>query len=103
VVWTPDGKNIASGSDDETIKVWYTQTGQCVSTLRGDKKINCVAFSPDGKILATGDGDMCMFDKACSVRLYDTVTGDVKSTLTGHRYTCFYVLVLIISRTGVLF
>ena len=35
VAWGPDGKNIASGRDDKTIKVWNTQTGQCVSTLRG--------------------------------------------------------------------
>jgi WD40 repeat protein len=35
VVWSPDGKNIASGSDDKTIKVWNAQTGQCVSTLSG--------------------------------------------------------------------
>jgi WD40 repeat protein len=32
VAWTPDGKKIASGSNDKTIKVWNAQTGQCVST-----------------------------------------------------------------------
>ncbi len=48
--------------------------------LRGDKYINCVVFSPDGKILAAGDGSQ--FD-AGSVRLYDPVTGDVKLTLSG--------------------
>ena len=63
------------------MKIWETSTGTCVSTLSGDKPINCVAFSPDGKILAAGDGQMF---EAGSVRLYDTVTGDVKSTLTGH-------------------
>ena len=64
-----------------------------MSTLRGDTQINYVAFSPDGKILAAGDG----FLDAGSVRLYDTVTGDVKSTLTGHSryvttvsYSCLF-------------
>ncbi len=47
--------------------------------MSGGKQINCVAFSPDGKIIAAGDGGMI---QAGSVRLYDTVTGDVKSTLT---------------------
>jgi WD40 repeat protein len=37
VVWSPDGKNIVSGSDDKTIKVWNAQTGQCVSTLNGHR------------------------------------------------------------------
>ncbi len=81
VAWTPDGKKIASGSDDETIKVWNARTGQCVSTLRGDKRINCVAFSPDGKILAAGDGSE---GEDGNVRLYDPLTGDVKSTLSRH-------------------
>ena len=35
VAWTRDGKNIASGSWDKTIKIWNAQTGQCVSTLTG--------------------------------------------------------------------
>jgi WD40 repeat protein len=38
VAWGPDGKNIASGSDDKTIKVWNAQTGQCVSTLSGHSR-----------------------------------------------------------------
>jgi WD40 repeat protein len=83
VSFSPDGKQVASGSYDESVKIWETSTGTCVSTLRGDKQINCVAFSPDGKILAAGDGDRFLAE-AGSVRLYDTVTGDVKSTLTGH-------------------
>ena len=35
VVWSPDGKNIASASDDSTVKLWNTSTGDCVSTLSG--------------------------------------------------------------------
>ncbi len=82
MAWSPDGASLASGSLDKTVKIWNVKTGKCDSTLRGDKHINCVAFSPDGKILAVGDG----FYEAGNVRLYDPETGDVKSTLSGHRY-----------------
>ena len=79
--FSPDGTKLATGSGDNTIKLWNVETGTCESTLRGDKLINCVAFSPDGKILAVGDGDVF---EAGNVRLYDPATGEVKSMLSGH-------------------
>jgi len=35
VAWSPDGNQIASGSQDETIKIWDSQSGDCQSTLTG--------------------------------------------------------------------
>lgn len=34
---SPDGKSIASGSQDETIKLWDFETGKCLDTLRSEK------------------------------------------------------------------
>ena len=80
VAFHPTKNVLASCSNDRTIKLWNTDTGAELSTLRGDKPVNCVAFSPDGDMLAAGDGD----NRAGNVRLYDVQTGEVKSTLRGH-------------------
>ena len=55
VAFSPDGKTLASGSNDKTIKLWDVETGQELTTLNGpDCEVSSVAFSPDGKTLAAG-------------------------------------------------
>ena len=55
VAFSPDGKHIASGSYDKTIRVWDAETGHVSGPLTGhDDWVTSVAFSPDGKHIASG-------------------------------------------------
>ncbi len=67
LAWSPDGKYIASGSTDRAVEVWDVATGsqivtyqghvgRLISRLRGvPASIRSVAWSPDGKEIASGD------------------------------------------------
>ncbi len=78
VAVSPDGGTIATGSADDTIKLWDAQTGSSFQTLRGHADdARALAFSPDGSILASGSYDE-------TIILWDTSTWREIRTLTGH-------------------
>ncbi|KIJ91543.1 hypothetical protein K443DRAFT_46865, partial [Laccaria amethystina LaAM-08-1] len=50
VAFSPDGKQILSGSDDKSVRVWDALTGDELNVLKGNTGlVRSVAFSPDGK------------------------------------------------------
>lgn len=58
LAFSPDGKTLASGSTDSTVKLWNVATKQEVATLKGHKgPIWALAFSPDGRTIASGSID----------------------------------------------
>ena len=81
VAFSLDGKQIASGSGDKTIKLWDARTGHLQQTLAGHSgSVQAVAFSLDGKQIASGSGDQ-------TIKLWDARTGHLQQTLVHDRKT----------------
>ncbi|MEH2282559.1 MAG: hypothetical protein V7K90_14730 [Nostoc sp.] len=58
VAFSSNGQTLASGSSDNTIKLWDVRKGNLLQTLTGHSySVHSVAFSPDGQTLASGSGD----------------------------------------------
>jgi general transcriptional corepressor TUP1 len=71
-----NGRHIASGSGDRTVRVWDIETGREISSFSIEDGVTTVAMSPDGTLVAAGSLDK-------SVRVWDTRSGMVYERLEG--------------------
>jgi hypothetical protein len=82
---TADGRMMATGSDDKTVRLWSLPDGKLVRTLRppigpgNDGKVYAVALAPDGRWVAAGGWLDTKGDEF--VLIFDTATGAVTTRL----------------------
>src|SRR5262249_11907004 len=69
--FSPDGKRVVTASDDNTARVWESETGAEIAVLKGhEDRVNSAAFSPDGRRVVTVSYDQ-------TARLWDVSRSEV--------------------------
>src|SRR5438045_850157 len=83
MAWAPDGRWLATGHEDEAVRVWKAGTWELDKILTGHSgDVNNVAWAPDGAKLASGSDDR-------TIRIWDPGTGQVRRVLQGHAHRVF--------------
>ena len=77
VAFSPDGRRVASGSEDNVARIWNLRTGHTANLSGHEGPVRHVAFSPDGSSLVTASQDK-------TARVWDVATGKVLAQLHGH-------------------
>ena len=83
LVFSPNGKLLACGSNNGTITIWKVKNGELIRTLRGPKlNILSITFPPNGKFVISGSSDS-------KVKIWEIETGELVQTLIGHSSNVF--------------
>lgn len=77
ISWSPDGKRIATASENKQVKIWDAFTGTALSTHKDEKSVYAISWSPDGKRLAFAGASK-------TVHIWDAAVNTQLLTYYGH-------------------
>ncbi|MDZ8090476.1 MAG: ribosome assembly protein 4 [Nostoc sp. DedQUE05] len=78
IAYSPNGQQLASASDDKTIKIWDVSSGKLLKSLTGHSDVvNSIAYNPNKQQLASASADK-------TIKIWDVSSGKLLKTLTGH-------------------
>lgn len=77
IAWSPDGRRIASGASDDTLRVWNAATGEAERGLPvgSDGYLSRVVFAADGRLAVAAGNVVRVFDPATGELLFDLQGG----------------------------
>src|SRR5208283_399363 len=85
VAFSPDGRFLATASEDKSVKLWEVGTWRNVRTFTGHMRAVAIArFSPDGRWLASGSIDK-------TIRIWDVSNGHEIQRLHGNTRSVYEV------------